>query len=207
MSTVGKLSKRLLDVSVAASALTLTTPLWLLGGVGTFLTLGRPVLFRQERAGLHGRAFSIFKFRTMRKPRPEDDPIAHDFERLTPFGRWLRSTSIDELPSLLNVLKGEMSLVGPRPLLLRYLERYSAEQARRHEVPPGLTGWAQVRGRNRTTWEQRFTDDVWYVDHHTLALDVWILVLTLWRVVQRSGVDAGPQTTMPEFMGTRANDQ
>jgi lipopolysaccharide/colanic/teichoic acid biosynthesis glycosyltransferase len=181
--------------------------LWLLGGVGTFLTLGRPVLFRQERAGLHGRAFSIFKFRTMRKPRPEDDPIAHDFERLTPFGRWLRSTSIDELPSLLNVLKGEMSLVGPRPLLLRYLERYSTEQARRHEVPPGLTGWAQVRGRNRTTWEQRFTDDVWYVDHHTLALDVWILVLTLWRVVQRSGVDAGPQTTMPEFMGTRANDQ
>ena len=194
--------KRLLDLVV----LVLTAPLWLtaLGAVAVLvrLNLGHPVLFRQPRPGLRGRVFELIKFRTMTDARdPQGNPLP-DAQRLTRFGRWLRSTSLDELPEVLNVLKGEMSLVGPRPLLVQYLGRYTAQQARRHEVPPGLTGWVQVKGRNALSWEEKFRLDVWYVDHHSLWLDLRILVLTVWQVLRRHGVSAPGDATMPEFMGS-----
>jgi sugar transferase EpsL len=195
--------KRPLDVVVALTALGVTAPIWLAAASGIALTLGRPVLFRQDRIGQHNQAFTLIKFRTMRPPALGDDPIARDQARLTRLGRFLRSTSIDELPTLLNVLAGDMSLVGPRPLLARYLPRYSKEQLRRHEVKPGVTGWAQVRGRNSSSWEQKFADDVWYVDHRSLGLDLWILLLTAYKVLSRSGIDASSDATMPEFMGQR----
>ena len=196
------MTKRLFDLVV----LLLTAPLWLtaLGAVAVFvrLNLGRPVLFRQPRPGRHGRVFELIKFRTMTDARDPDGKLLPDAQRLTRFGRWLRSTSLDELPEVLNVLKGEMSLVGPRPLLVQYLGRYTAHQARRHEVPPGLTGWVQVKGRNALSWEEKFRLDVWYVDHHSLWLDLRILVLTVWQVLRRHGVSAAGEATMPEFMGS-----
>ncbi len=178
----------------------LSAPLWLpllaLTALAVWFRMGRPVLFRQQRPGLHGKPFTLLKFRTMRVG------LGGDAERLTPFGRWLRRTSLDELPELLNVLRGEMALVGPRPLLMAYLERYTPEQARRHEVRPGLTGWAQVHGRNALSWDERFRLDVWYVDHRSLWLDLRILSLTVGRVLSGRGVATEGQATMGEFFGS-----
>jgi sugar transferase EpsL len=166
------------------------------------LKLGAPLLFRQQRPGLHGKPFTLYKFRTMTDARDAQGRRLPDAERLTPFGRFLRSTSLDELPELFNVLKGEMSLVGPRPLLMRYLDRYTPEQARRHAVKPGITGWAQVNGRNALTWEEKFALDVWYVDHQSLWLDVKILAMTVWQVLKREGISQPGHATMEEFRGT-----
>lgn len=194
--------KRLLDVIAAALALIVLAPLIALIAVAVRLTMGSPVLFRQERPGLHGRVFTILKFRTMRQP-PVGGRDASDAARLTPFGRFLRSTSLDELPELINVLRGDMSLVGPRPLLVEYLPLYSAEQARRHEVRPGLTGWAQVNGRNAIDWERKLALDVWYVDHRSFALDLRILLATLDRVVSRQGISQPGSATAERFTGRR----
>jgi lipopolysaccharide/colanic/teichoic acid biosynthesis glycosyltransferase len=189
--------KRLFDITLTL----LTAALWLplLAGVAcaVWFFLGSPVLFIQERPGLKGKIFRLFKFRTMRLGE------APDAERLTRLGRFLRATSLDELPELINVLKGEMSLVGPRPLLVRYLSRYTPEQMRRHDVRPGLTGWAQINGRNALSWEQKFAYDVWYVDHQTFGLDLKILGLTAWRVLTRQGISADGEATMGEFMGAK----
>ena len=163
--------------------------------------LGPPVFFTQTRPGLHGQPFQMIKFRTMTNARADNGTLLPDCERLTCFGRFLRSTSLDEVPELLNVLKGEMSLVGPRPLLMEYLPLYSPEQARRHEVKPGITGWAQVNGRNAISWEEKFQLDVWYVDHQSFWLDQKILFLTVKRVFQRSGISAYGEMTMPRFTG------
>ncbi|MGI9381799.1 MAG: sugar transferase [Methyloligellaceae bacterium] len=164
--------------------------------------LGRPVLFQQVRPGLNGEPFRLVKFRTMTDARDSGGALKPDAERLNRFGRFLRATSLDELPEVWNVLKGEMSLVGPRPLLMEYLDRYTLEQARRHEVPPGVTGWAQVNGRNAISWEEKFALDVWYVDHHTLRLDIRILLLTLWKALKGEGISAPGDATMSVFMGT-----
>ncbi|MGQ9488810.1 MAG: sugar transferase [Armatimonadota bacterium] len=196
------LLKRLMDLCLASVALVLLALPMLVIALLVRLSLGSPVLFRQQRAGLHGKPFTLIKFRTMRDARDERGKLLPDEVRLTRFGKWLRHTSLDEPPELLNVLKGEMSLVGPRPLLLEYLPRYSAQQARRHEVKPGITGWAQVNGRNALSWEERFRLDVWYVDNWNLWLDVKILLLTLWKVLKREGISAEGSATMPVFMGT-----
>jgi sugar transferase EpsL len=164
--------------------------------------LGSPVFFRQMRPGLRGEMFEMIKFRTMTDAKDAAGRLRSDADRLTPFGKWLRSTSLDELPELLVVLKGDMSLVGPRPLLPQYLSRYNSEQARRHEVKPGLTGWAQINGRNAISWEQKFEYDVWYVDHRSLWLDLKIFILTFIRVFNRSGISAPDSATMHEFMGS-----
>lgn len=189
--------KRLFDITLTL----LTAALWLplLTGVAcaVWFCLGSPVLFIQERPGLKGKIFRLFKFRTMRLGE------APDAERLTRLGHFLRATSLDELPELINVLKGEMSLVGPRPLLVRYLSRYTPEQMRRHDVRPGLTGWAQINGRNALSWEQKFAYDIWYVDHRTLGLDLKILWLTAWRVLTRQGISADGEATMGEFKGVK----
>jgi lipopolysaccharide/colanic/teichoic acid biosynthesis glycosyltransferase len=166
------------------------------------LTLGSPILFRQQRPGLHGQPFTIYKFRTMTDACDAQGNLFPDAERLTPFGRFLRSTSLDELPELLNVLKGNMSLVGPRPLLMQYMDRYTPAQRRRHEVKPGITGWAQVKGRNAITWEEKFALDVWYVDHQSLWLDLKIIVLTTWKILKREGINQPGQATAQEFMGS-----
>jgi sugar transferase EpsL len=189
-------AKRAFDVTVAAVGLVLSSPL--LGGIAalTWLRMGRPVLFRQRRPGRDGHPFPLVKFRTM---RPGPGP---DAERLTPFGRWLRRTSLDELPELWNVLRGHMSLVGPRPLLMSYVARYTPRQARRHEVRPGLTGWAQVNGRNLLSWEERLELDVWYVDHWSFGLDMRILARTIGRALSGRGVRHPRSATMPEFAGT-----
>jgi lipopolysaccharide/colanic/teichoic acid biosynthesis glycosyltransferase len=183
------------------------TPLWLpvLAVLALLVRakLGSPVLFRQKRPGMDARIFELIKFRTMTDARDARGNLLPDAARLTPFGRWLRSSSLDELPELLNVLRGEMSLVGPRPLLVQYLERYSPVQRRRHEVPPGITGWAQVNGRNALSWEEKFALDVWYVDNRSLWLDVRILALTVGQVVFRRGISAPGEATMPEFVGKR----
>jgi lipopolysaccharide/colanic/teichoic acid biosynthesis glycosyltransferase len=183
----------------------LTAPFWLpllaLLALLIALRLGRPVFFVQARPGQGGKSFALLKFRTMTDARGDDDQLLPDAERLTPFGRFLRSTSLDELPELINVLKGEMSLVGPRPLLPEYLPLYSPEQARRHEVLPGITGWAQVNGRNAVDWPERFALDVWYVDHHTLWLDLKIILLTIRTVLKREGITANGEATMSNFRG------
>lgn len=196
--------KRLIDVT--ACLVTLPVVLVVCGAVALaiWLTMGRPVLFRQKRAGLYGRVFGLWKFRTMTNDRDESGRLLPDEKRLTRLGRFLRSTSLDELPQVWNVLRGEMSLVGPRPLLPEYLERYTPEQARRHEVRPGITGWAQVNGRNETTWEERFRRDVWYVDNWSLWLDLKILWLTVIKVLRRDGISRQGHATMPEFLGTGA---
>ena len=185
-----------MDRALAAAALVVLSPVLAAVALGVRLVLGAPVLFRQRRPGLHGRTFDCIKFRTMR------DGTGGDEVRLGAFGRFLRSTSLDELPELVNVLRGDMSLVGPRPLLVEYLDRYSPEQARRHEVKPGLTGWAQVNGRNATAWEDRLALDVWYVDHWSLALDLRILLRTIPTVVARRGITPAGLVTMPKFRGT-----
>ena len=193
--------KRLVDVTGALALLLVTSPLFALAALAVWATMGRPIVFRQARAGLGGRIFTLFKLRTMHTAGGHD--LANDELRLTSVGRFLRASSLDELPQLINVLRGEMSLVGPRPLLPSYLERYSADQARRHEVLPGLTGLTQVKGRNGLSWDEKFALDVWYVDHRTLRLDAWILWRTLATVIRREGVAAGGHATMPEFLGSR----
>jgi lipopolysaccharide/colanic/teichoic acid biosynthesis glycosyltransferase len=195
------MTKRLFDLCAAALLLLLLAiPLLALAWT-VRRRLGSPVLFRQVRPGLRGRPFEMLKFRTMTDARDSSGQLLPDAQRLTPFGQWLRSTSLDELPELWNVLKGEMSLVGPRPLLVEYLTLYTAEQARRHEVRPGITGWAQVNGRNAIDWAQRFKLDVWYVDHQTLWLDLRILWLTLRKVWRREGISAEGEATMAKFKG------
>lgn len=195
--------KRLFDILGASAGLLAGAPVLLLVAVLVRITLGAPVLFRQPRAGLHGRQFMLLKFRTMRELRGPDGQLAADSERLATVGRILRYTSLDELPELWNVLKGDMSLVGPRPLLLEYLSLYSPQQARRHEVRPGITGWAQVNGRNAISWEEKFELDVWYVDNRSLLLDLRILLMTARAVALRVGISADGEVGMRRFQGTR----
>ena len=178
-----------------------SSPLLALVALLVRLKLGSPVLFRQMRPGLHGRPFTMLKFRTMTDARDASGQLLPDSQRLTPFGRFLRSTSLDELPELINVLKGDMSLVGPRPLLMQYLERYTPEQRRRHEVRPGITGWAQVNGRNALSWERKFELDVWYVDHQSPWLDLKIIFMTVWKIFRRDGISQPGQATAEEFRG------
>lgn len=194
--------KRLFDIAISASVLIAFSPVLALLAVLVRWRLGSPVFFAQLRPGKDARPFRMLKFRTMLDARGADGELLPDAERLTPFGRFLRSTSLDELPELWNVLKGEMSLVGPRPLLMEYLPLYSPEQARRHDVRPGLTGWAQVNGRNALSWEQKFAYDVWYVDNRNFWLDLKILALTVRGVLQRSGISADGEATMPRFAGS-----
>ena len=194
--------KRALDLALAGLGLVLTAPLQLAVGAAIRLGMGSPVLFVQERAGLGGRSFRLYKFRTMRQATRPGLEVESDAERLTPLGRWLRRWSLDELPQLWNVSRGDMSLVGPRPLPVRYLPRYTPLQARRHEVPPGITGWAQIHGRNAQTWSDRLALDVWYVDHRSLGLDLSILASTVARVLDGRGVSGADGSTMEEFRGS-----
>jgi lipopolysaccharide/colanic/teichoic acid biosynthesis glycosyltransferase len=195
------LLKRALDVTVAATGLVLGAPVMAGVAVAVRATMGAPVVFAQTRPGRSGKPFTIYKFRTMRDALDARGNPLPDDERLTALGKMLRASSLDELPQLLNVLRGELSLVGPRPLLMRYMSRYSRAQARRHDVVPGITGWAQINGRNAITWDEKFRLDVWYVDHWSLALDLRILALTALRVVRREGIAQEGHATMPEFMG------
>jgi lipopolysaccharide/colanic/teichoic acid biosynthesis glycosyltransferase len=197
-------AKRVVDVVGAAALLLLTAPLMLAVALAILLVMGRPVLFRQARPGLHGKLFYLVKFRSMRPQGAERGP-AGDAARLTPLGAWLRKTSLDELPTLWNVLRGEMSLVGPRPLLPAYLDRYSPEEYRRHEVRPGVTGLQQVNGRNALTWEQRFAYDIWYVDNRNFLLDLRILARTVVVVLRRQGITAPGSATAHEFLGSAAH--
>jgi sugar transferase EpsL len=192
-------AKRAIDIVGALAGLILLLPVLLVGAVLVRLCLGSPVLFRQQRPGLHGEPFELLKFRTMTDARGADGRLLPDGDRLTPLGRFLRSTSLDELPELINVLRGDMSLVGPRPLLTDYLPHYTCGQARRHAVRPGITGWAAVRDRNATSWERRLQLDVWYVDHWTLGLDLKILLRTVIKVFKREGISAEGHATMPRF--------
>ena len=195
--------KRLFDITAAfAALLLLALPLALLTWQ-VRRKLGSPAFFRQVRPGMHGQPFEMVKFRTMTDARGADGALLPDADRLTPFGRFLRASSLDELPELWNVLKGEMSLVGPRPLLMEYLPLYSPQQARRHEVRPGITGWAQVNGRNALSWDDKFKLDVWYVDHRSLWLDVKILWLTVKKVLVREGISAAGEATMSKFTGSK----
>ena len=193
--------KRLFDLLLTLPGFLLISPIL---GILALLVLifdGRPVLFRQMRGGYRGKVFSVFKFRTMRALHGEDGKPLPDDQRLSGLGKFLRAASLDELPELLNVLRGEMSLVGPRPLMAKYLPRYSAEQMRRHDSLPGITGWAQINGRNALSWQERFALDVWYVDHWSLRLDIKILALTFWKVVKREGISEPGNATMSEFLG------
>jgi lipopolysaccharide/colanic/teichoic acid biosynthesis glycosyltransferase len=194
--------KRLFDLTLSTLALIFLSPLLGLLALLARLKLGSPVLFRQQRPGLHGRPFTLLKFRTMIDKRDGQGNPLPDAERLTQFGAFLRASSLDELPELWNVLKGEMSLVGPRPLLMQYLPLYTPEQARRHEVRPGITGWAQVNGRNALTWEEKFALDVWYVDNHTLWLDLRIIFLTFSKIIRREAINQPGQATMKPFEGS-----
>jgi sugar transferase EpsL len=194
--------KRALDLILSGVLLVLVSPLMLAIAVAVRLKLGRHVLFKQMRPALHSKPFTLLKFRTMAEERDANGHLLPDEKRLTALGRLLRRTSLDELPELFNVLKGEMSLVGPRPLLMEYLGRYTPEQMRRHDVRPGITGWAQVNGRNTLTWERKFQLDLWYIEHQSLALDLRILGVTLMRVLQKGGISQEGHATMPEFMGS-----
>ena len=194
-------SKRILDISVALPGIVILSPLYLLVALLIALSYGSPIIFRQRRPGYCGRPFYVLKFRTMNNTLDQNNNLLPDSERITRLGHFLRSYSLDELPELFNVLRGEMSLVGPRPLLMQYLERYSPEQARRHEVLPGITGWAQINGRNALTWEEKFKLDVWYVDHWTLGLDIKILLTTAIKVLRREGINQPGHATAEEFMG------
>ena len=194
--------KRAFDLFMVIVALPLWMTLVAVIALGLSLTQGKPVFFRQKRPGRYGEPFTLLKFRTMTASRGSDGKLLTDQDRLTRFGRLIRRFSLDELPEMLNVLKGEMSLVGPRPLLMQYIGRYSKQQARRHEVRPGITGWAQGNGRNALSWEQKFEFDVWYVDHIGFGLDLKILGMTVWKVLKGEGLSAVGHATMPEFMGT-----
>ena len=194
--------KRFLDAVMAGLSLILLLPLFALTALAVRLSLGSPVLFRQQRPGREGRPFVMYKFRTMREAVDRSGHALSDAERLTRFGSFLRSTSIDELPTLWNVLKGDMALVGPRPLLMEYLEHYTPEQAKRHDVRPGITGWAQVNGRNATTWDERLAMDVWYVENRSFVLDLRILLRTFGKVYTREGISQPGHATMERFRGT-----
>jgi lipopolysaccharide/colanic/teichoic acid biosynthesis glycosyltransferase len=194
--------KRLFDLVLTIPGLLIISPILLLLAIYIRIRLGSPVLFQQLRPGLHGMPFVLYKFRTMTSEVDNQGEPLPDTQRLTSFGKFLRSFSLDELPELINVLKGEMSLVGPRPLLMQYLGRYTQEQARRHEVPPGITGWAQINGRNALTWEDKFRFDTWYVEHWSLQLDVKILALTFWKTIKREGISQPGHATSEEFMGS-----
>ena len=196
--------KRLFDVLIAGSALVVLAPLLALLALLVRATMGAPVLFRQDRPGLHGAPFTLYKFRTMLDTRDAHGNLLDDDARLTAVGRFLRSTSLDELPELVNILKGDMSLVGPRPLLMEYLLRYTPEQMRRHDVVPGLTGWAQVSGRNALDWDEKFARDVWYVDNRSFSLDLRILVATALIVLRRQGISQPGHATAEKFTGTTA---
>jgi len=195
--------KRALDLCVSVPALVLASPLIALVGLAVRWRLGTPVVFRQERPGWREKPFLLFKFRTMVDARDAAGNLLPDADRLPPFGIFLRRTSLDELPQLWNVVRGDMSLVGPRPLMMRYIGRYSPEQSRRHDVLPGITGWAQVNGRNDIPWERKFELDVWYVDHVSLWVDLKILWLTLLKTLRGAGVSASGHATMPEFEGSK----
>jgi len=194
--------KRLFDIVASICGLFVLWPILLLLALLVRIRLGSPVLFRQERPGLHGRPFYIYKFRSMTEARDEDDELLPDADRLPPLGRFLRRFSLDELPQLFNVLKGDLSLVGPRALLMEYLPLYNSEQARRHDVKPGITGWAQVNGRNAISWEEKFKYDVWYVDNHSFLLDLKILWMTLKKVLSSEGVAQTGHVTMEKFRGS-----
>ena len=199
--TAGLVAKRAFDLVGAIAALVVLAPLLLLVAALVKIFLGSPVLFRQSRPGRNGKPFTCLKFRTMTQARDEAGCLLPDANRMTGFGRFLRRSSIDEFPELINVIRGEMSLVGPRPLLPQYLERYTPEQMRRHEVKPGITGWAQVNGRNALDWEQKFALDLWYVDQQSLWIDFRILARTAWQVFRRDGIAKSGYVTMPEFLG------
>jgi lipopolysaccharide/colanic/teichoic acid biosynthesis glycosyltransferase len=199
--------KRLIDFCVSLSVLVLVTPLLLVLAATTLALLGRPVFYVQERPGLDGKLFKLIKFRTMTLDMDAEGNPLPDGSRLTRFGKFLRATSLDELPELWNVVRGEMSLVGPRPLLVEYLPLYTPEQRRRHDVRPGLTGWAQINGRNSLSWEERFELDVWYVDNQSFSLDIKIMLLTIPRVFRRSGISAVGEATMPRFTGSQASEE
>lgn len=199
--------KRAMDVGGALFGLLCLSPVMALAGLAVLIGMGRPIFFRQVRPGLDGRPFTMVKFRTMADTRDASGKLLYDGQRLTRIGRFLRSTSLDELPELWNVLVGDMSLVGPRPLLTSYLDRYSLEQARRHEVKPGVTGWAQIKGRNAISWDEKFALDVWYVDHRSTWLDLRILIATVMQVVRRKGINSAGSATMPEFLGQGRSDK
>ncbi len=192
------------DFIVAAILLILCSIPMLILAILIRLRLGSPIFFRQVRPGLQGKPFVMIKFRTMTEAKNSSGKLQPDHMRLTPFGQFIRAMSLDEFPELWNVIRGEMSLVGPRPLLMEYLPLYSPEQARRHEVRPGLTGWAQVNGRNQISWEERFKLDVWYVDHRTFLLDLYILVITIYKVIRREGISQKEEVTMSKFSGTKS---
>lgn len=198
--------KRFIDVLVASIGLLVGSPILLILALAVRISMGRPIFFNQLRPGLKGRPFKMIKFRTMNAAKDEFGDLLPDAARLTPIGGLLRSTSLDELPELWNVLKGEMSLVGPRPLLMEYLPLYSREQARRHEVRPGITGWAQVNGRNALSWDEKFTLDVWYVDNHSILLDFRILIKTLCKILVREGINTADDKAMPPFKGNKARE-
>ncbi len=198
--------KRLFDLILSIILLILFAPVMIILALLIRAQMGRPVVFRQKRPGLGGQPFDLYKFRTMTDQRDSDGRLLPDEKRLTGLGRLLRRFSLDELPQLFNVLKGELSFVGPRPLLMQYLERYSPEQARRHEVKPGITGWAQVNGRNAISWEEKFELDVWYVDNKNFLLDLKILYMTVLKVLKAEGISGDGSATMPEFMGSGRND-
>jgi sugar transferase EpsL len=202
-----RFGKRLVDLVLVMPALMILAPVLVVLGLLVRWRLGSPVFFRQWRPGLQGRPFTLLKFRTMTDARDEEGRLLPDERRITRLGQFLRRSSLDELPELINVLNGEMSLVGPRPLLVEYLERYTVEQARRHEMKPGITGWAQVNGRNALSWEEKFELDVWYVDHVSLWLDLKILAMTAWQVVTGKGVSAEGHATMPVFEGTEQDER
>jgi sugar transferase EpsL len=199
--------KRLFDYSVSLVLMSALLPVFVITALLVRVKLGAPVIFKQMRPGLKGRPFRIYKFRSLTNETDEAGRLLPDAERFTRFSALLRSSSLDELPELINVLKGDMSLVGPRPLLMQYLDRYDTEQARRHDVRPGITGWAQVNGRNAISWEDKFRLDVWYVDHHTFFLDIKILLLTLAQVFKQHGIQETGHVTAREFMGNKKNDR
>jgi lipopolysaccharide/colanic/teichoic acid biosynthesis glycosyltransferase len=202
LSFYRRVGKRALDLSLAVPALIALAPVGLAIGAVTRKKLGDPVLFRQERPGRDEESFELIKFRTMSDDRDATGALLPDDQRLTSFGNWLRRTSLDELPTLWNVIRGDMSLVGPRPLLVQYLERYTPEQHRRHDVPPGITGWAQINGRNALTWDEKFDMDLWYVENLSLRTDLAILFGTVAQVLRQRGISAEGHATMPEFMGS-----
>jgi lipopolysaccharide/colanic/teichoic acid biosynthesis glycosyltransferase len=196
------ISKRILDLFLTIPGILILSPVFFLISILVLINNGTPIVFRQKRPGYLEKPFWVYKFRTMTDVRDVDNNLLPDGERITRLGRFLRSSSLDDLPELFNILRGEMSWVGPRPLLMQYLERYSPEQARRHEVLPGITGWAQVNGRNALTWEEKFNLDVWYVDHWSFGLDIKILLITVIKVLRREGINQPGHATAEEFMGT-----
>ena len=199
--------KRALDIFISLAVMILLLPVYLILAIMILIKMGRPIIFRQSRPGLKGVEFIFLKFRSMANKYDERDKLLSDRDRITPLGAWLRRTSLDELPSIFNVLKGDMSLVGPRPLLVEYLERYDAHQMKRHDVRPGVTGWAQVNGRNSLSWEEKFNLDVWYTENHTLLLDLKILLMTVGLVFSQRDINHPGSATMEAFQGGREKNE